>query len=83
MLEVGAGPAAVSAAGMSAEADLNLDNNARRLISAAIERAGGNKSRAARLLGITRRTLYSRLKLLGMEDFTATADGDCGDRGAF
>ena len=82
LLEVGAGPAAVNVPGMAAEADLNLDNNARRLISAAIERAGGNKSRAARLLGITRRTLYSRLKLLGMEDFTANADGSRGDRGA-
>jgi DNA-binding NtrC family response regulator len=55
--------------------DLNLDNNARRLILAALRRASGNKSRAARLLGITRRTLYSRLKLLGLEDETI---GDTG-----
>ncbi len=48
--------------------DLNLDNNARRLIAAALERASGNKSLAAQMLGITRRTLYSRLKLLGMEE---------------
>ncbi len=48
--------------------DLNLDNNARRLITAALDRAGGNKSQAAQMLGITRRTLYSRLKLLGMDD---------------
>jgi len=47
--------------------DLNLDNNARKLIAAALQRAGGNKSLAANMLGITRRTLYSRLKLLGME----------------
>jgi len=48
--------------------DLDLDNNARRLIEAALERSGGNKSLAATMLGITRRTLYSRLKLLGMGD---------------
>ncbi|MCP4573064.1 MAG: sigma-54-dependent Fis family transcriptional regulator [bacterium] len=48
--------------------DLNLDNNARLLITAALDRASGNKSLAARMLGITRRTLYSRLKLLGMEE---------------
>ncbi len=47
--------------------DLNLDNNARKLITAALQRAGGNKSLAAKMLGITRRTLYSRLKLLDME----------------
>jgi len=53
--------------GLGAPADLNLDNNARRLISAALVRSGGNKSEAARMLGITRRTLYSRLNLLGIE----------------
>jgi len=47
--------------------DLNLENHERRLIRFAIERADGNKSEAARLLGITRRTLYSRLNLLGLD----------------
>ncbi len=47
--------------------DLDLDNNARRLITIALQRSGGNKSLAAKMLGITRRTLYSRFKLLGME----------------
>jgi len=50
------------------DADLNLDSNARRLIRAAIGRAGGNKTLAAELLGITRRTLYSRLKLLDLAE---------------
>ncbi len=48
--------------------DLNLEHNERRLIRAAIARAGGNKTLAGKMLGITRRTLYSRLKLLDMED---------------
>ncbi len=47
--------------------DLDLDQNTRQLIRAALQRSGGNKSEAAQMLGITRRTLYSRLKLLGME----------------
>jgi len=53
--------------GTNTSGDLNLDNNARRLIQAALERAGGNKSQAAQMLGITRRAMYSRLKLLGMD----------------
>lgn len=48
--------------------DLDLDNNARHLIRAALDRSAGNKSQASEMLGITRRTLYSRLKLLGMEE---------------
>jgi DNA-binding NtrC family response regulator len=40
----------------------NLDAFERELLRAALERTGGNKSAAARLLGITRRRLYSRLE---------------------
>jgi DNA-binding NtrC family response regulator len=43
----------------------NLDAFERDLVFAAIERAGGNKAAAARLLGITRRRLYSMLQSLG------------------
>ncbi len=42
----------------------NLDAFERDLIFAALERAGGNKAAAARLLGISRRRLYSRLESL-------------------
>jgi DNA-binding NtrC family response regulator len=42
----------------------DLDVFERDLIRAALERAGGNKAQAARLLGITRRRLYSRLESL-------------------
>ncbi len=45
-------------------AGFNLDVFERDLIFAAIERAGGNKAAAARMLGITRRRLYSRLQSL-------------------
>jgi DNA-binding NtrC family response regulator len=38
--------------------------NERRLILAALDRAGGNKTRAAELLGLTRRALYSRMERL-------------------
>jgi len=62
--------------GEAADLDLNLDNNARRLIRLALRRAGGNKTLAADLLGITRRTLYSRLKLLGLEDELGSAAED-------
>jgi transcriptional regulator with GAF, ATPase, and Fis domain len=39
----------------------------RRLVADALERARGNKSRAAALLGITRSQLYTRLKRFGIE----------------
>jgi DNA-binding NtrC family response regulator len=42
----------------------NLDAHERSLLFAALERTGGNKSAAARLLGISRRRLYSRLNSL-------------------
>jgi DNA-binding NtrC family response regulator len=37
-----------------------------RSITAAIEQAGGNKARAARLLGVGRATLYRKLRELDM-----------------
>jgi two-component system, NtrC family, response regulator HydG len=46
----------------------DLDAFERELIFAALERAGGNKAAAARMLGITRRRLYSRLEALGARE---------------
>jgi transcriptional regulator with GAF, ATPase, and Fis domain len=40
----------------------------RRMVTDALARAGGNKSRAARILGLTRSQLYTRLKRFGLAD---------------
>jgi DNA-binding NtrC family response regulator len=49
---------------LTSEAAFDLDGFERDLLYAAIARTGGNKAAAARLLGITRRRLYSRIKSL-------------------
>ena len=55
-------PAAKPGSASSASA-LDLDRNERELIIRALEEAGGNQTKAARLLGITRRALgYRRAK---------------------
>jgi two-component system, NtrC family, response regulator HydG len=46
---------------------LSLEALERELILQALERAGGNKSQAARLLGLTRNALRYRLTQMGME----------------
>jgi DNA-binding NtrC family response regulator len=46
----------------------DLDAFEREVVYAALERAGGNKTRAARLLGITRRRLYSMLASFGASE---------------
>jgi two-component system response regulator HydG len=43
----------------------DLDGFEKEIVYAALERAGGNKTHAARLLGITRRRLYSMLATFG------------------
>jgi DNA-binding NtrC family response regulator len=47
---------------------ITLDDLERQLIIKAIEKASGNKSKAAQLLGITRRRLYSMMERWGMAD---------------
>ena len=47
---------------------LSLETLERELILQALERAQGNKSQAARLLGLTRRTLYSRMEKHGLRE---------------
>jgi DNA-binding NtrC family response regulator len=45
----------------------SLEEIERAMIGFALDKAKGNKSRAAQLLGITRRTLYSRMEKYGMD----------------
>jgi DNA-binding NtrC family response regulator len=45
---------------------LSLETLERELILQSLERAGGNKTQAAKLLGLTRRTLYSRMEKHGL-----------------
>ncbi|MFH1756219.1 MAG: sigma-54 dependent transcriptional regulator [Candidatus Latescibacterota bacterium] len=52
---------------MTGEDPLNLEEMEKQMIRRAIEQAGGNKSEAARLLGITRRALYGRLERYGID----------------
>lgn len=41
----------------------------KKMLISALERAGGNKSKAAKMLGITRRMIYTRLKKYGIEEW--------------
>jgi len=45
---------------------IQIDEMERAVILKALEKAKGNKSKAAKLLGITRRKLYSRMDILGI-----------------
>src|SRR5262245_19373889 len=58
---------------------LSLEALEKELILQALERAAGNKSAAARLLGLTRRTLYSRMEKHGLR---TPGEGDEGDADA-
>ncbi len=46
---------------------LSLENQERQAILSALERAGGNKSKAARILGIHRNSLLRRMARLGVD----------------
>ncbi|MFW5930471.1 MAG: sigma-54-dependent transcriptional regulator [Desulfosalsimonas sp.] len=58
--------AAYPESGLSNSAS-SLDEMEKSAVVSAIHRAGGNKSEAARLLGITRRTLYNKIEKYGIE----------------
>jgi transcriptional regulator of acetoin/glycerol metabolism len=46
---------------------MNLEGVERDLVEKALDQAKGNKSRAARLLGLTRAQLYSRIEKYGVQ----------------
>jgi DNA-binding NtrC family response regulator len=52
--------------GKTNETDLNLEEMEKRLINLAIEKNNGNLSAAADQLGITRQTLYNKIKKSGL-----------------
>jgi len=64
-LDVESGPLADGAGAGGSGA--GLDRTEREMILSALEKAGGNKTEAARLLKITRRRLYSRMKAHGLK----------------
>jgi DNA-binding NtrC family response regulator len=54
------------ATGSSSAKTLNLEQNERRMVSEALEQAGGNISHASAALGITRAALYRRIEKFGL-----------------
>ncbi len=46
----------------------NLADRERQAIMAAVQQAGGNKVQAAKILGISRRTLYRKIERYGLKD---------------
>ncbi len=54
-------------------AGLSLEENERRIIRRALEATGGNRVRAARELGISRRTLHRKIAAYGLSDAGRTA----------
>ena len=60
-------PALQGAASASAVPTLNLEDHEKQTILQALAQTGGNKKKAAQILGIHRPTLYGKMKRLGIE----------------
>jgi two-component system, NtrC family, response regulator AtoC len=65
-------PAQAQGAPTQEPQELNLQQTERNLIFRALEQSGGNRTRAAQILGISRRTLHRRLKELNITKETLT-----------
>jgi len=50
------------------DVSLDIDTNERSLVMRALKQTGGNRTEAARILGISRRTLHRKLHTYGLED---------------
>jgi DNA-binding NtrC family response regulator len=64
--ELGTGDFRLAKGSDDSPASLNLAENERRMVSLALEKAGGNISQAAASLGITRSALYRRIEKFGL-----------------
>ena len=64
-----AGSSAVSGKFQLIDEGVNLDELEKDLIIQALQKTAGNKTRAAELLGITRRRLYSMMERFGVTEF--------------
>ncbi|MFN8812847.1 MAG: sigma-54-dependent transcriptional regulator [Acidobacteriota bacterium] len=67
-LEMGPRGRAGGGEGLFLPAGMTLDEYEQSILREALKRASGNKSQAARLLGITRNALRYRLSQMGLED---------------
>jgi transcriptional regulator with GAF, ATPase, and Fis domain len=65
--QLGLGPRTPAADARPPETVTSLADWERRLVVDALARADGNRSKAARMLGLTRSQLYTRLKRFGLE----------------
>jgi transcriptional regulator with PAS, ATPase and Fis domain len=70
LLEAGGGPILDSS--RRDQVPISLKEAERRAIIQALRWAGGNKSKAARVLGITRQTLRQKIKTLGVDNILPT-----------
>jgi DNA-binding NtrC family response regulator len=68
-------PAVPSIGAGGIEFNTVIDHIETRLILEALERTGGNKNQAARLLGLNRTTLIEKIKKKGLESRAAARDG--------
>lgn len=72
---VSEGPAKADSVGETMDLDSRLESYERTLIEAALSRTGGVQSRAAALLGVKERSLWHRVKKLGISPGAFKADG--------